>query len=138
MDVMIFLGTLVVMLVAGLLLARMISSKHTGRKRNHPVYHETSNTQHGHRPASHTLVHSHTSANRMHAADNIWRNHRLKADEAHWQSGDVVANRILTDSELALEERQPEQEQSMPSIEYRPTGNSPSPEKSAAKRRGRR
>jgi hypothetical protein len=140
MNELVFLGTLIVLVIAGFLLARYITHKQTGRQRNHPVYHESSSKKHSHRSASHTLVHSHTSANRMHAADDIWRTQRLKANEAHWESGVVVANKILTDSELALEERQPEQEHGMSSIHYKPTGTSPRGQasKSAGKGRSRR
>lgn len=138
MDEVIFLGALLVLVVVGLLLARTFFRKQTGRQRHHPVYHHSSGRNRSHRPASHSLVHDH-STTRMHAADDVWRSARLKSAETRWESGVVVANKILTDSELALEDREPEEGHGMPSIDYKPVGTSRSPaRKSASRGRGRR
>lgn len=127
MDEMIFLGTLVLLIVAGLLLARRVMHRQTGRKRNHPIYRESKNAARGfrnkphHRPATHSLMHSH-SADRMQSGNDIWKTSRLKANESRWEKGVVVANRILTDSELALEEREPEAGHGLKPESYKPTG----------------
>ena len=138
MDEMIFLGTVMVLIVAGLLLFRAFSKKKSGRsKPHHPAHRDAFSRRSSHMPASHTLLHSH-STDRVHAADDIWRSSRVRANESRWETGVVVANKILTDSELALEEREPEQGHGMSSIDYKPTDTSRSPAKSAGKRRSRR
>lgn len=136
MDELIFLAALAV--IAGVLwfVGRSVLNMRNGRRRDHPVYHETHSRQPSHRPASHTLVHSH-STDRLHASDDVWRNSRLKASESRWDSGVIVANKLLSDSELALEERNPEEGHGMPSIEYRPVKIAEAGGKSPA-RKGRR
>jgi hypothetical protein len=124
MDEMTFLGALVLLVIAGLLLVRMIARKQTGRKPDHPVYSESSRRKPHHHPAHHSMVHSH-SAERMQAGTDIWRTSRLKANESRWETGVVVANKILSDSELALEERNPEEGHGMEPIRYKPTGTGP-------------
>ncbi|MDZ4728829.1 MAG: hypothetical protein SH820_02680 [Xanthomonadales bacterium] len=136
MDEFIFLGTLGTLLVGVILLVKRISSRRTGRQPHHPVYHESSARKPKHRPAGHTLVHSH-STKRINAKEDIWRASRIKANEAHWQPGVIVANKILTDSELALEEKDPEQGHGMPSIKYSPT-ESPKRSRTAGSKRSNR
>ncbi len=124
MDEMIFLGAVVVLVVAGLLLVRWIVGKQTGRKPNHPVYSASSRLKPHrphHRPATHSMIHNH-SVERMQTGADVWRTSRLKANESRWESGVVVANKILSDSELALEERDPEEGHGLPPIRYEPTG----------------
>lgn len=137
MDELIFLAALIAIVGAILFVGRSLLNKQTGRRRDHSAYHETHHRQPSHRPASHKLVHSH-STERVHASDEIWRNTRVKANETRWESGVVVANKILTDSELALEERDPEEGHGMPSIVYKPVKMSEGEGKSAAKKGGGR
>jgi hypothetical protein len=137
MDEFIFLGVLVALVVGVALLVKSISSMRTGRRRNHPIYRDSSARKPRHRPAGHTLVHSH-STKALNTKNDIWRDSRAKAYESNWQPGVIVANKLLTDSELALEEKEPEQGHGMPSIKYTPVESSQKSSKSAGGKRSSR
>lgn len=137
MDEMIFIGALVVLVIAGVFLIKVIQRKNTGRKPNHPVYQQSSRHKPHHRPASHSMVHSH-STDRMQADNGVWRTSRLKSNETRWESGVVVANKILTDSELALEERDTEESHGHKPAAHKPTGTwNGSSNRSRGTKRGR-
>lgn len=121
MDELIFLS-IVLVLVAGIVwLAVRIMSGKDRRKSNHAVYRrQGANKRPAHKLAGHSLVHSH-SAKDLKASDEIWRSSRVKAYESQWKPGVIVANKILTDSELELEKRAPSQGHGMRSIDYSPT-----------------
>jgi len=134
MDELKFLGILAGLLVAAIALGKWISRKRTGRKPNHPIYNPERRKHTGHRHAGHPLIHNH-SAERRHISDDVWRGSRVKSNESHWESGVIVANKILTDSELALEEREPTQGHGAAGIGYSPKRSSEPPSRSAGGRR---
>jgi hypothetical protein len=129
MDVLVFLGSLVLLAVIAIWLAKAISRSGSGRKRSHPTYHESVNKSSKRRRPAHSLVHSH-SADRLHAKEDIWRASRIRANEARWQPGVIVANKILSDSELKLEERESLPGNAGRGIDYSPSEAS-SPSKTA-------
>ncbi len=134
MEELIFLGVLVVLAASIVWLSVRIKNKNHGRKPDHPVYRHGVSRQSKHKLAGQTLVHSH-SAKRLQASDDIWRARRIKANEAHWQPGVVVANKILTDSELELEKREPEQGHGMPRFDYSPGTSSNRSSRTAGRKR---
>jgi hypothetical protein len=133
-DELKFVGILAGLLVAAIALVKWVGNKRTGRKPNHPIYHPEKSKRAKHQHARHAVIHNHPSQ-RMHASDRIWRDSRAKTTEAHWESGVIVANKILTDSEMALEKREPSQGQGAVGIGYSPKEASKPPTRSAGERR---
>lgn len=132
MDKLVLAGSVILLLVLAFWLAKLVQRRHSGRKPNHPVYQESRTKQPRHRPAAHTLVHSH-STQRMHTSEDMWRASRAKSGESRWEPGVIVANKILTDSELALEERDRSDGHGIHTVDYKPTD---SPRESAKQTRG--
>ncbi len=119
MNELMFIAVLAVMIGGIIFLVKRISNSGTGRKSNHPLYHERSVRQPSHRPATHKLVHNHSNQG-LKKAEDIWRTSRAKTDEAHWQSDVMMANRIYSDSELTTEEKVPKRDDRIHSIKYSP------------------
>ncbi len=134
MDELVFLGTMVLILAVVIWLAKVIRNKKTGRKSSHPIYQHNTRKRTPHQHKSHAMMHSHSSSERLHATDDIWRNSRVKVTESNWQSSVIVANKILSDTELALEKREPAHGHGMSTIDYKPDETSKRKSKSVGGR----
>jgi hypothetical protein len=121
MNEFIFLIVLAALVGTAFLIFKRINRQSTGRQKNHPVYHEESTARKAkYQPAGPTLVRSH-AAQALNAKEDMWRASRIKANETNWQPGVIAANKILTDSEWALEEQEPELGHGIPTIKYTST-----------------
>jgi hypothetical protein len=140
MEVLQFLGALLLLVIGGAIVyIRAQRKKDIGRDPKHPVYHSSRTRRTKKHHAGDNLVHSH-STRRMHthASDKLWRSSRVKVNEEHWESGVIVANKILTDSELALEDREEQHGYAMPSIDYEPVDTPGRHRKSVGTKGGKR
>jgi hypothetical protein len=122
MDVLLFLGALVLLVIGGaIIFVRAERKFDSGRDPKHSIYQPSRTRRNKRHHGGDHLVHSH-STRRMHtpASDKLWRSSRVKVNEEHWESGTIVANKILTDSDLALEDQEDRHGYAMPTIDYKP------------------
>lgn len=122
MDVLLFLGALLLLVIGGVVVLRRAErKKDMGRSSHNSVYHPSHTRRTKRHHAVDNLVHSHsTSRMQVHNSNDLWRSSRVKVNEEHLETGTFVANKVLTDSELGSSGREENHGAQMPSIKYEP------------------
>jgi hypothetical protein len=138
MNEVMFVGSIVLLALVVLWLASLFRRRNSGRDPKHRVYHDNRARSPRHRPAAHSMMHSHSTQSLLNSHDEIWRASRAKADESHWVPGVIVANKILTDSERTEKGAEQEHGYRVQTVEYKPVDAQSDTPRRAVGRAGQR
>ena len=135
MDILIFLGTLLAVLVGGFLLIKLVlHARSSGRcARKHVTVPADSRLKQRHTGRPYL---QHQTLSRSGKSDEIWKESRHKVNEPQWQNGSFTAHRMMSDADKDLESRKKREEPAMSSVEYGPTEPTGRPASAGAAKRG--
>ncbi len=134
MDMLMFLGTLLAVLLGGFLVIKLIlHKKSSGRRAKYYSVPVDGRLKQRHTGRAH-LRHQ-TSLSKEHSED-LWKADHHRHKESSWQSSSFTANKIQTDAEKQQQSRKQHEGLAMPVVEYGPTEPSSRPAGAGAAKRG--
>lgn len=118
MDILIFLGTLVGVLLGGFLLIKLVLHKRSsGRNAKHVSVPIDSRLKQRHTGRPYLR---HQTFMRKEYSDEIWKTSRHKVNEPSWQNGSFTAHKIMSDAEKEPDSRKQREGLTLPVVEDGP------------------